>query len=120
MKNPDFKSEKNYKEKIIVKSSKLCLKLFVRTFSNDYRHISRPTTMLILSLHIQGPRVLCPLTIGISAVVYFFASQNSQSYEAIIQWWAIIATPAKRQLKAFRWRADVGPLLAVFGSSLPA
>ena len=43
----------------------------------DYRHISRATTMKILSLHILGPRVLCPLTIGISAVVYFFASTGN-------------------------------------------
>ena len=27
---------------------------------------------------------------------------------------------AKRHLKAFRWRADDGPLLVVFGSSLPS
>ena len=43
----------------------------------DYRHISRATTMYFLSLHILGPRVLCPLTIGISAVVYFFASTGN-------------------------------------------
>ena len=46
---PYFKSE-NIKEKIIVISSKLCLKLFdhfgsVRTSSNDYLHISRATKM---------------------------------------------------------------------------
>ena len=39
----------------------------------DHWHLCRATTMLILSLHYQGPMVLCPLTIGISAVVYFFA-----------------------------------------------
>ena len=33
--------------------------------------------------------------------------------------WAIIGTPAKRHLKAFRWRDDDGPLLVIFGSSLP-
>ena len=43
----------------------------------DYRHISRATTMEILSLHYKDPRVLCPLTIGISAVVYFFASTGN-------------------------------------------
>ena len=80
-KNPNFKSE-NIKEKTIVFSSKLCLKLFVYldsrwTFPADYRHISRATTMQILSLHYKGPRVLCPLTIGISAVVYFFASTGN-------------------------------------------
>ena len=41
--------------------------------STDYWHLGRVTTMSILSLHYQGPRVMCPLTIGISAVVYFFA-----------------------------------------------
>ena len=39
--------------------------------STDSLHIGRATT--ILSLYYQGPRVLCPLTIGISAVVCFFA-----------------------------------------------
>ena len=46
-KNPNFKSE-NIKEKIIIFSSKLCVKLFIwirSTFSADYRHISRATTM---------------------------------------------------------------------------
>ena len=45
--------------------------------------------------------------------------RNSQNYQASIQRWAIIGTPAKRHLKAFRWRADDGPLLVIFGSSLP-
>ena len=31
--------------------------------------------------------------------------------------WAIIGTPAKRHLKVFRWQADDGPLLVIFGSS---
>ena len=38
---------------------------------------NRPTidiSVVLLSLHYKGPRVLHPLTIGISAVVYFFAS----------------------------------------------
>ena len=39
--------------------------------------------------------------------------------QASIQRWAIMDTPAKRHLKAFRWRADDGPLLVIFGSSLP-
>ena len=43
-------------------------------------------------------------------------SPNSQSYEASVQHWAIIGTPAKRH---FRWRADDGPLLVIFGSSFP-
>ena len=43
--------------------------------------------------------------------------RNSQNYQASIQRWAIIGTPAKRHLKAFRWRADDGPLLVIFGSS---
>ena len=33
--------------------------------------------MWILSLHYKGPRVLRPLTMGISAVVYFFASTGN-------------------------------------------
>ena len=45
--------------------------------------------------------------------------KKSQSHQASIQCWAIIDTPAKRHLVAFRWRADIGPLMAVFGSSLP-
>ena len=43
-------------------------------------------------------------------------SPNSQSYEASVQRWASIGTPAKRH---FRWRADDGLLLVIFGSSLP-
>ena len=45
--------------------------------------------------------------------------RNSQNYQASIRRWAIIGTPAKRHLKAFRWRADDGPLLVILGSSLP-
>ena len=45
--------------------------------------------------------------------------EKSQSYQASIQCWAIIGTPAKRLLMAFPWRADDGPILVVFGSSLP-
>ena len=44
---------------------------------------------------------------------------NSQNYQASIRRWAIIGTPAKRHLNAFRWRADDGPLFVIFGSSLP-
>ena len=63
--------------------SKLCLKLFVYLARSDifnrldYRHISRATTIQIRSLHYKGPGVLCPLTIGISAVVYFFVSTGN-------------------------------------------
>ena len=39
------------------------------------------------------------------------------SYQASIQCWAIIGTPAKRHLMAFRWRANDGPLIVVHGSS---
>ena len=42
-----------------------------------------------------------------------------QNYQASIQRWAIIGTPAKRHLKAFRWRPDDDPLLVIFGSSPP-
>ena len=42
------------------------------------------------------------------------------SYQASIRCLAIIGTPAKRHLMAFRWRADNGPLIVVLGSSLPS
>ena len=45
---------------------------------------------------------------------------KNRSYQASIQCWAIIDTPAKRHLMAFRWRADDGPLIVVLGSSLPS
>ena len=54
--------------------------------------------------------------------------QNFQSYQASIQCWANTGPPAKRHLSssarqgnlmAFRWRAGDGPLLVVFGFSLP-
>ena len=42
-------------------------------------------------------------------------SLKNRSYQASIQCWAIIGTPAKRHLMhlmmAFRWRADDGPLI---------
>ena len=41
---------------------------------------NRPTigiSVVLLSLHYKGPRVLRPLMIGISAVVYFFASTGN-------------------------------------------
>ena len=44
---------------------------------------------------------------------------KSHSYQASIQCWAIIGTPAKRNLVAFRWRADDSPFIVVLGSSLP-
>ena len=43
---------------------------------------------------------------------------KNRNYQASIQCWAIISTPAKRHLIAFRWRADNGPLIVVLGSSL--
>ena len=42
------------------------------------------------------------------------------SYQASIQCWVIIGTPAKRHLMAFRWRANDGPLIIVLRSSLPS
>ena len=42
------------------------------------------------------------------------------SYQASIQFLAIIGTPAKRHLMALSWRADDGPLKEVLGSSLPS
>ena len=36
---------------------------------------------------------------------------KNRSYQASIQSWSIIGTPAKRHLMAFRWRADDGPLI---------
>ena len=47
---------------------------------------------------------------------------KSQSYQASIQRWAIIGPPANQRnaiQMAFRWRADDGPLLLIFGPSLP-
>ena len=40
---------------------------------------------------------------------------KNRSYQASIQCWTIIGTPAKRHLMAFRWRADDGPLIVVLG-----
>ena len=40
------------------------------------------------------------------------------SYQASIQCWAIIGTPAKRHLMAFHWWADDGLLIGIHGSSL--
>ena len=45
---------------------------------------------------------------------------KNRSYQASIQCWVIIGTPAKRHLMAFCWRADDGPLIAVLESSLPS
>ena len=46
---------------------------------------------------------------------------KNHSYQASIQYWAIIGRPAKRHLIEFRWWADDGPLIVVYvlGSSLP-
>ena len=73
-KNPNFKSEKNSKKKTSfcrVNVFKIVCLFVPVHISTDSLHIGRATT--ILSLYYQGPRVLCPLTIGISAVVCFFA-----------------------------------------------
>ena len=43
--------------------------------------------------------------------------EKSQSYQASIQCWAIIGLPAKRQM-VFCWRADDGPFIMVFVSSI--
>ena len=43
-----------------------------------------------------------------------------RSYQTSILCWAIIGTPAKCPLMAFRWRADDSPLIVVLGSSLPS
>ena len=45
---------------------------------------------------------------------------KNHSYQAIIQCWAIIGTPAKRHLMAFCWRADDCPFIVVLGSSPPS
>ena len=45
---------------------------------------------------------------------------KNRSYQASIQCWVIIGTPAKRHLMAFRWRADGGPLIVVPASTLPS
>ena len=47
-------------------------------------------------------------------------SLKNRGYQASIQCWAIIGTPAKRHLMAFRWRADDGPLIVVLGSAIPS
>ena len=36
---------------------------------------------------------------------------KNRSYQTSIKCWAIIGTPAKRHLMAFRWRADDGSLI---------
>ena len=43
---------------------------------------------------------------------------KNRNYQASIQCWVIIGTPAKRHLMALRWRADDGPLICELGSSL--
>ena len=45
---------------------------------------------------------------------------KNHSYQASIQCLAIIGTPAKRHLMAFRWRADGCPLIVILGSCLPS
>ena len=53
-------------------------------------------------------------------VVLVRIAWKSQSNQASIQRWAISGMPAKRHWMAFRWRADNGLLIVVFGSSLPS
>ena len=48
------------------------------------------------------------------------SSEKSQNYQASIQCWAIIGPPAKRHLNGVRWRAGDGPLIVLFGLSLPS
>ena len=43
---------------------------------------------------------------------------KNRSYQPSIQCWAIIAPPAKRHLNG--WRANDGPFIAVFRSSIPS
>ena len=43
---------------------------------------------------------------------------KSQSYQASIQWWAIIGTPAKRHFNGVLLAGYDGPLLVAFRSSL--
>ena len=45
--------------------------------------------------------------------------KKSQGYQANIRCWAINGTTVKRHLNGVCWRADVGPRMVVFGSSLP-
>ena len=45
---------------------------------------------------------------------------KNRSYQASIECWAIIDTPAECHLMAFRWRADDGLLIVVLGPSLPS
>ena len=47
-------------------------------------------------------------------------SLKIHSYQTSIQCLAIIGTPAKRHLMAFRWRGDDGQLIVVLGSTLPS
>ena len=46
--------------------------------------------------------------------------KKSQGYQASIQCWAINGTIVKLHFNGVCWRADVGPLMVVFGSSLPS
>ena len=46
--------------------------------------------------------------------------EKSQVYKASIQCWAINGTTVKLHFNGVCWRADVGPLMVVFGSSLPS
>ena len=65
-----------------------------------------------------GQGVRTPLKNHKNIVFHSNTGQDSlkkhNGYQASIQCWAIIGTPEI----AFRWRADVGPNIVVFGSSL--
>ena len=56
-----------------------------------------------------GQGVRTPLKIAKNRIFYQYRSgspEQSQSYQASIQCWAVIGTPAKRHLMAFSWRVD--------------
>ena len=64
-----------------------------------------------------GPDPPPPENIGFSSNTGPDPPKN-HCYQASIQCWAIIGTPAKCQLMAFRLQADDCPLIVVLGSSL--
>ena len=67
----------------------------------------------------SGPPLKIHKNIGFSSNTGPYPLKN-RSYQASIQCWAIIDTPAKRHLMAFSWRTDDGLLIVVLGSSLPS
>ena len=68
----------------------------------------------------SGPPLKNHKNIGFHSNTVPDSLKKSQSYQASIQCWATIAPPAKRYLMVFCWWADDGPLLVLFGSSLPS